>query len=455
MKIYVIAACIITSCYYSFWLGGTISPFIPFNTGLLGVLIAALGLLFFPVNNKRSISVIFFSIITVSIVFTGSRTGLLSWLTGIFILLLLNQHLFKYRLRKFLISFAIIIICLFTISAFLFKPDSTKGRWFIWQNCFAVIQQNWATGTGLGQFRIAYNNQQANWFLQNGFQHKKTMLADTVYYAFNEWLQLAVEIGLPLTFIVLAVILFVLIRAIQNIMKSDNSCTDQKVVAAFTALLFSSFFSYPFSYLPTLLLFVLLFIWVLKISKFPFIDNRSVLIMRIAVISIFVLAALFLSIQFYARVQWKNATELFCVGYKKLALIKMKKAYPVLQTNGDYLFSIAAIYSSLNKVDSALFFLEKSALIKNDYELHRKFGQLYMETGKRVLAEKHFLKAVYMVPNRFRSREMLVDFYIQTQQYGKAVYWAKESLLLPVKIQSSIVSNIRMRFKGLISSGKW
>lgn len=414
---------------------------------MLGVLIAVLGLLFFPLRNKRIVRIVFFSLFTFSSLFTSSRTGLLSWITGIFILLVLNQHRFKYRLRNFLCTVAIIFIFLFTCSIFFFKTNSTQGRWFIWQNCFAVIQQNWVTGVGLGQFRIAYNNQQTNWFLQHGFNNKETMLADTVYYAFNEWLQLAIEIGLPLTFIVLAAILFILIRAIRNVMEPDNSYTDQKIIAAFTALLFSSFFSYPFYYLPTLQLFGLLFIWVFKISMFPFIDNRSVLIKRIAVISVFVLAALFLFMQFNARMQWKNATELSSVGYRKVALMKMKKAYPVLQTNGDYLFSLAAIYASLNKEDSALIFLEKSALTKNDYELHRKLGELYLETGKQGLAEKHFLKAVYIVPNRFRSREMLVDFYVKTGNKESAIYWARETIQLKEKIPSETTRRIKAKMK--------
>jgi tetratricopeptide (TPR) repeat protein len=453
--ILLIAACLSSCCYFSFWLAGAISPFISFNTGLFGILIGLFGVLCFPAIKKKTISLIFFIIITVVIIYSGSRTGLFSWFTGIFFLLLFTLKLSVYQLRKFFISVFIILAGFFIISAFFFKTDSTKGRLFIWQNCFAIIKQNWLTGVGWGQFRMAYNEQQANWFMQHGFQNKESMLADTIYYAFNEWLQIAFEIGLPLAFIIVGGVLFILIRAIRNVMKPGNSYTDQKVVAAFTAMLFSSFFSYPFYYLPTLLLFIFLFIWVIKIAKFSFIYKQSVLIKQMAAISLFVLVSGFLSIQYYARMQWKNATELSGVGYKKLALIKMKKAYPVLISNGDYLFSLATIYSSLNKVDSALLFLELSGKTKNDYDLHRKLGQLSTEAGNQVLAERHFLKAVYMVPNRFRSREMLVDFYVQTKQINKAIYWAQESLKFPVKIKSHTIDAIKKRFRILILKKEW
>jgi len=441
----IIAAFVIICCYYSFQLIPATSPFSNYNSGLFAITVTVLLFLFKPNRDERFLIAFWILFAAITIILLQSRTALLSFGMGYLLFFARKQYFF---VMPYLFFIALLTGSFLTLSYY--KLESTEGRWFIWNNCFSILSNNWLQGVGWGKFRYAYNEQQANWFLQNGFQHKETMLADTVYYSFNEWIQLAIEIGLPLTFFILAVIFFVVIRAFKNVMKSDDSCADQKIVAAFTALLFSSFFSYPFYYLPTLLLFGLLFIWVFKIAKFPFIDKRSVLTKRIGVISIFILAVLFLSMQFYTRIQWKNATELSSVGYRKLALMKMKKAYPMLQANGDYLFSLATIYASLNKEDSALIFLEKSAMSKNDYELHRKLGQLYLETGKQGLAEKHFLKAVYMVPNRFRSREMLVDFYVKTGNKEHAIYWAKETIQLKEKIPSETTKRIKGKMKGIL-----
>lgn len=451
----VIAVCITTCCYYSYWLGGTSSPFISFNSSLFGVLIVAFGLLIMPAFKRKALFFSFSIVVFVMIAFTGSRLGLLAWIMGVFFTGWFNG-LFKSVKPKILLSIADFgFSALFIGLVFLFKTDSTQGRWFIWQNCFAIIKEYWLTGVGLGQFRVAYNTEQANWFMKHGFQNKETMLADTVYYSFNEWLQLAVESGLPISLSLLSVLLFVTIRAFKNVFNSDRSYTEIKVLAAFSTLLFSTFFSYPFFYLPTLLLFIILFLWVIKIARFSFIERLPLIVKRVALFLVVGLVALFLSKQFYARLQWKQANELHRVGYKKQALVKMKKTYHTLSSNGDYLFTLATIYSSLNKTDSALFFMEKSAITKNDYELHRKLGQLFMETGNQRLAEEHFLKAVYMVPNRFRSREMLVDFYHHLGKSNEARYWAGLTIQLKVKVPSHTSGRVKARMEKYLEKGIW
>lgn len=454
-QIIIIAACIATCCYFSYWLGSTNSPFIFFNTSLLGVLIAATAVFIMPAFKLKALFFGFNIAVLAAIVFTGSRVGLLAWIVGILLVSWFNG-LFKGVKQNHLltitgVSFSILFISL----TFLFKTDSTQGRWFIWQNSFTLIKEHWLAGVGWGQFRVAYNNEQANWFIKHGLQQKETMLADIVYYGFNEWLQLSVEIGVPITLTILLLIIYVLLRSFKNVMNPGSSYTQQKVIAAFTALLFSTFFSYPFYYLPTLLLFCFLFLCLIQIAGLSFIEQLSLTVKKVAVFSLLVLVVVFLFIQSYARLQWKQANELISIVYKKQALIKMKTVYPVLRLNGDYLFTLATVYSSLNKKDSALFFMEKSAITKNDYEINRKLGQLYMETGNKVLAEKHFLNAIYMVPNRFKSRELLVDCYVNSGKTKEALFWAGQTVHLKEKIPSATTRKIKERMRNYIAQGIW
>jgi tetratricopeptide (TPR) repeat protein len=143
------------------------------------------------------------------------------------------------------------------------------------------------------------------------------------------------------------------------------------------------------------------------------------------------------------------------VAYHLKAKEKLLAAYHVLKNNGDFLFSLGLAYSTINQNDSAIFYLCRSALFKNDYELHRKLGELYFEQNNFTKAEEHFLSAVYMVPNRFRSRELLVDFYSKTGSKTKAVYWAQASLAFPVKVPSERVTQIRNRFAAYLKTGYW
>lgn len=450
-----IAACLLTCCYFSYWLAGFTSPFIQFNTSLLGIIIGVVSILFLPsLSNKTAIFIV--SGITIALIYyLQSRSGLLAWLAGGFVLFLSTKQftLRKTKLLVFGLGIAAIAFVFVSITFFL-KTNSTSGRWFIWQNCFTVLKSNWFTGVGWGRFRVAYNEQQASWFQQHGFHNKQALLADTVYYAFNEWLQLAIEIGLPLTTVLFLLLISIWIKAFKNVNKTKSSYTNKKAMAAFAALIFSSFFSYPFYYLPTLFLFIVLFIWVVAIGQFDFITRQKILFKSLLILFAS-LVAIYCSFQLYARMQLKKAAELNLVGYKKLALQKMQSAYPILKRNGDFLYTMGNSFYSLNKMDSALYYFQQSAKTKNDCELHKKLGQLYFETGNQPLAEAHFLKAVYMVPNRFKSRELLVEFYIQTGNKPKAKYWASQTLLMPEKIPSAQVLAIKQRMKKFIDDNVW
>jgi O-antigen polymerase len=444
-----LAACLTACCFFSFWLAGTASPLIFFNKSLLGILIGGLSILFLPSVKYRTVFFIYLLIVLTIIGLLESRAGLLVYFTGLLILLLFYNRNKKIIVIAFLGSLVLLAPLLFLI-----KKDSTQGRWFIWKNCFSIVKNNWLTGTGYGSFRVVYNNQQANWFQHYGFQDKEAMLADTVYYAMNEWLHLAVEIGIPLSSFIFALIFFVWIKSFQKIYHSKSKGMHKKVVAAFGALLLGTFFSYPFYYLPTLGLFVFLFVWLIAIAEFKVINNIIPSVKFSGSFFVITGITIFLLFQVYARLHWKGAVELNKVGYKKLSLLKMKKAYSTLRCNGDYLFSLASIYSSVNNKDSAIFFCLQSAKTKNDYELNRKLGMLYNEMGKRELAAAHLLKAVYMAPNRLRSRELLIDFYIQNGDVEKARNWAEQTIFFPEKVPSETTKRIKEKLQRFLSTAK-
>lgn len=452
--LFVFAAGIASCCFFSYLLPGQLSPFINYNSSLLGLLVVVLLILFLPFHINKRIFVGFCLAAIAAIFLTQSRTGLFSFLSGLLALGYVTG--FFTVISKKLFSAVVVGLITFSITiTFFIKPGSTNGRWFIWQNCFTSIKQNWLTGNGWGTFRVTYNNEQASWFVNHGFQSKQALLADTVYYAFNEWLQLAIETGVPLTLLLLGITLYVLRRAVIEVKNEKTAYIHKKATAAFVALLISTFFSYPFFFLPTLFLFAVLFSWIcfLAFKKcFKKVPRAAISV----ILSAAGLCFIYFSVtQVYSRLKWKEAAELSRIAYNMRAKKTLLLAYPYLKRNGDFLYSMASVYASLNQTDSALYFLEKSSCYKNDYEVHRRFGTLYLEKGDYQKAEQHFLKSVFMVPNRFKSRELLVDFCIRTGNKSQAVHWAKESLGFPVKVPSERVSVIRRRLQLYIDTGKW
>jgi len=76
-----------------------------------------------------------------------------------------------------------------------------------------------------------------------------------------------------------------------------------------------------------------------------------------------------------------------------------------------------------------------------------KIGLSYEELGMSKQAETTFLKAVYMVPNRFVPKQALYNFYVKNKQNDKATYWRKVILTMPVKIPSERIEAIKQTVK--------
>ncbi|MEJ8818107.1 O-antigen ligase family protein [Lacibacter sp. H407] len=443
-NIFLIAACVIICCYYSFQLNPATSPFINYNSALFAITVAAILFLFIPNTDRRFFFAVWVLFAAITIILLQSRTALLSFGAG-YLLFFTRKR--SYNVKPLLFLFALLASSFLVLSYY--KFESTEGRWFIWKNCMAVLSNNWLQGVGWGKFRFAYNEQQANWFRQHGFDNKETMLADNVYYAFNEWIQLAIEIGVPLTICILLAIVYTFLKAHKNSRDSD-SLPEKRIVAAFGALFIATLFSYPFFYLPSLLLFGCLYAWVFKLANFQSWAVVPKMVKTILVCILVLLIGFIFYQQYSARTKWKEAVELQQVGYKRAALSSMLSGYSILKDNGDFLFAMGNAYQSVNQIDSALYYYKQSVTFKNDYELHRQIGQLYHENGLDSLAENHLLKAVYIVPNRFKSREMLVDFYVSTRSVNKAKFWANETLRLKEKVPSAVTKQVKEKMEKII-----
>ncbi|HVK98144.1 MAG TPA: hypothetical protein VM368_10005, partial [Flavisolibacter sp.] len=59
------------------------------------------------------------------------------------------------------------------------------------------------------------------------------------------------------------------------------------------------------------------------------------------------------------------------------------------------------------------------------------------ELGNHEQAERDYKTAVYMVPNRMKSRFELIQFYLSIKDTSNAIFWAKSIMKMPVKIRSN------------------
>lgn len=124
------------------------------------------------------------------------------------------------------------------VGAFLLKPDSALGRLHVWwMECWAIAERPWS-GAGPGMGPWAYGEAQEAFFRE----HLETVSAATIRvagcpdYAYNEYLGIGVEYGLP----VMVLFVLMVVSSIVALHKAGSP-----LAAGLTAWAVFAFASYP------------------------------------------------------------------------------------------------------------------------------------------------------------------------------------------------------------------
>lgn len=133
---------------------------------------------------------------------------------------------------------ASVLVLMVMIGVFFIKKDSAIGRLHIWNiELRAIADKPW-TGHGKGSVLGVYGDMQAEYFAKKNRPEIIKKVAGCPEYAFNEYLKVGVEYGIPAMLAVIAV----LIGSIHLLLKSHSPI-------AYGLIVFSvfAFFSYPLS----------------------------------------------------------------------------------------------------------------------------------------------------------------------------------------------------------------
>lgn len=147
---------------------------------------------------------------------TRSKAGAIALIAGIVVYVIFNPKLNR-RIRLSMIiglSTAISVLLAWLVSSGLLQSLVwTRGRLFLWKACLILIAQHPITGYGLGGFLPAYPEALPQ--LLNG-DPLAYMPLHRIEFAYNDFLQMAVDAGLPAALLFLALVFLLLHRAFRN-----------------------------------------------------------------------------------------------------------------------------------------------------------------------------------------------------------------------------------------------
>ena len=369
--------------------------------------------------------------------FSKSRSGWLGTCTAMEYIV--YQRLHRERRKRFLLVMLLILIAIFLATLF-YKPDSSLGRKHIYSLSEKMLEQNWVSGIGNGKFKAQFNEHQADYFSSHNIDSKGALLADNTFYAFNDYLQWFIETGIA-GLVGLIIFLYIIVRRATILNKAENtSPVITGAAASLICIAIASLFSYPLQTIPiqavTLVCLGFLAFFRSGESKVGRGRRFSGIALKLLIVP---LTGLFFYNTFHVVARKKmerRAFELARSGYKKEAIIKYQqivKKYPNAGYN-QFFYARQLYYS--NQLLSALKILNEGREFYTDNAVYKLKGDIEQELGLFDEAEKSYLRAIYMVPNRMGSRYDLLYFYLNQKDSVKAAYWANSILNMPVKVPS-------------------
>ncbi len=372
-------------------------------------------------------------IFTITLLYLGFRTASLS-AVGIFALWLYLKHKFRWQYGAIAL-----IIC---VAALFIKIGSTSGRWFITKRAIEILKEN-PKGIGFGNFKVTYGLHQADYFKSHPINDAIALGAENTQFAFNEYLQIAIEGG------VFYGVLFFLCTIITLIVgiKLYRRKQEELLLVFITGFTGISFANLTFYMLHNYWVLAFYIICALGIYCSLLLYKRFATFFALLAVSILISIIGFKNYKhnfLYKKIE--TASILSSVGYKNDADSIFKN---VSKDSADIGYQVkqARHYLNYNKAAEAISEMAKvNKQVTNDGN-YLLTGDAYLAIGDTVNAIKCYLTAVYIVPKRFISRKKLVDIYRQTNNIKAEVFWLKSIVDLSEKVPSEITKQIKMYAK--------
>lgn len=392
---------------------------------------------------KKSVGII--TLFTVLLVLPAamSRAAWMATITGCLIVTYKHYvekwhilELYQNRRKTVLIvGLGLIIAVVVSLAGiYLLKKDSADGRLLTWKICIKTAIKH-PMGVGLGNFSGIYGEEQAAYFASGRANETEEYVAGNPEYAFNEYLQIAVESGVVSLLLFLAFICV----AMLSLLKRHTG-----MAGAMAALLVFSCFSYPLS----LWEFGVIISVLLAAAQPQNTQGFTKELKRIICFGVFLICigSLLLVRQYpvyKAYKKWNKSQFFYHAELYKEVVKTYKPLYPYLKDRVEFLFEYGRSLGIEEYFEESNRVLQRATEISCDPMLYNLMGCNYQSLKNYEQAEAYMLKSTHIVPNRLYPWYLLMKLYDKTRQKDKAIEAANIVLIKEPKVQSKAIEEMR------------
>lgn len=330
-----------------------------------------------------------------------------------------------------------VIIIMIGYALFQLKATSANGRLFMWKVSTLAIAESPVIGRGIGNFVSAYGRAQEDYFANGEYSETEELVAGSPEYAFNEYLQVAVEYGIPFLLVVSLIIGF-------SLWKGSSEGRIGLCGSVISVLVFA-FSSYPMQ-IPG---FAVTFYFLLAACAIG--HSRIILLLFMSMI-VLLGAYYWKNNQYDACKDWHRGKMLYNIGAYQSAKEEYEKLYPELVNRGAFLFEYGYSLHKLKEYDNSTRILEEAMTHSNDPMILNIIGKNYQATGDYEKAEEYLIRSTHRLPGRIYPYYLLTKLYAEPKyrQPEKLKYAAEIVLTKEPKVQSTAVKEMREEVKKLL-----
>lgn len=349
-----------------------------------------------------------------------------------------RKYLPQKRWQKMALAIGLpIVLAVAAAGAWHLKTGSAVGRVFMWTiSARAVADSPW---TGHANFKHAYAEAQERYFRECGTNADGGIMAAERYvdaagcpdYAFNEYLNAAVEWGLPALLGILAFIVLTMVVGHRS--------RRYGLVGGIITLLVFAWASYPM-HLPAFvatLLVMAVGCWWNWIEQ----NIKTKTVATIALLMVGVVCCLNIG-KMQNREQglrkWAKVQHFYSIKAYDVACREDSALYDRMRWNGRFMYEYGHALHNLKRYAQSNEILLEADQLLNDAMTLNVIGKNYQMQGQYEMAEQYFTKSAYRVPNRLYPHYLMFKMYSDSVSYNaeKAERAANIILSKPVKIES-------------------
>ncbi len=326
------------------------------------------------------------------------------------------------------------ILLMFTL--FHLKANSASGRLLMWKVSCRAMAEKPLWGYGRGSFAEAYGNAQEQYFAEGNYLPREELVAGSPEYAFNEYLQLMVEYGIPMLVLVLGIVAFAWWRGLAR--------GQVALCGGILSVLVFNFSSYPMQ-IPA---FALAFLFLVAACLI----GRS---WRLALAFIAFMSWLgthFIKDNTYQQCRkWTSCQMLYKVGAYRQALKEYERLYPALKDRGAFLFEYGHCLHKLEEYAASTQILQEAEKQSCDPMILNIIGKNYQALKQYRDAEKWLMRSTHRLPGRIYPYYLLAKLYAEPDFYHpeKLKEMVEVVLTKEPKVQSTAIREMREEVKKL------